>query len=65
MSLTRKKKRGEFPIKDGSDREVQTTRKELDMIIFICVNEGYTLHHVSHWPSHDKYCCFSILIILL
>ena len=62
--LSRYEKRGEFPTKDGSDWEAQTTWKKLDMAISICVNEGYTLHHVSHCPSHGKYCCFSTLIVM-
>ena len=31
---------------------------ELDIVISICVNKGYTLYHVAYCPPHDKFCCF-------
>ena len=31
----------------------QLPETKLDMVISICVNEGYALYHVAHYPPHD------------
>ena len=62
---TRYERRCEFLIEDGSGWDAQTRWMKLDMVISICINEGYTLHHVAYCLSHDKYCCFSIFIAFL
>ena len=28
---------------------------KLDMVILFYIIEGYTLHHVAHCPSYDRY----------
>ena len=65
MSLSRYERRGEVSIKDESDWDTQTRWMKMDMVISICVNEGYTLHHVAGCPSHNKCCCLSGPIALL
>ena len=31
----------------------QLPETKLDTVISICVNEGYALYHVAHYPPHD------------
>ena len=65
FSPSRYERRGDFSIKDGSERDARIRWMKLDMVFSICINEGYTLHHFARCPPRDKYCCFSILAAFL
>ena len=47
ISPSRYERRGDFSIEDGSDWDAQTRWTKLDIVVPICVNEGYTLYQVA------------------
>ena len=47
-------RRENFSIEDGIDWDAQIRWMKQDIVISICVNEGYNLYHVDYCPPHDQ-----------